>query len=103
MVHPALLIHGADRLSPDRLATAGVHRLLAHVRIDHPKGGLNKRPSIVHFADDPVTMVPVICLDGFTRPAVRPEFSGAICYHIGVAVITAAGDDNAGLVAIQMI
>jgi hypothetical protein len=42
-----LIAGGLKSMADDRLAPAGVHRLVGNIRIDHPHGGLDQRAAVV--------------------------------------------------------
>ena len=71
LMYAALLVQGCDWFGAQRLAAAGVHRAVGNILIYHPDRGLNESTAAADLGNDAISMVPMVCLDCFTRPAIR--------------------------------
>jgi hypothetical protein len=67
--------HEGPAIGSARTALAGVHRTIRNIRIDHAHSGLNEGTAIVDFGNNAISMMTMVGLDCFTRPAVRREFA----------------------------
>ncbi len=67
MMYAALLVQGCDWFGAQRLAAAGVHRAVGNILIYHPDRGLNESTAAADLGNDAISMVPMVCLDCFTR------------------------------------
>jgi hypothetical protein len=58
-------------LARNAFAAAGVHRAVGNILVYHPDRGLNESTAAADLGNDAISMVPMVCLDCFTRPAIR--------------------------------
>jgi hypothetical protein len=65
-----LLTKCRNWFGPHCLAAAGVNGTVRNIRINHANRGLNEGTAVVDLGDDAISMVLVVGLDGFTRPAI---------------------------------
>jgi hypothetical protein len=91
-LYAALLVQGCDWFGAQRLAAAGVHRAVGNILVYHPDRGLNESTAAADLGNDAISMVPMVCLDCFTRPAIRRSLQRQESMELPIRQKGAKGD-----------